>query len=110
MTLYEAILIALLILFIPGVTSRGDTRFQSFVPAQLLRSWCEWKEPFDNEVWLSSLRGAFDVPQIARHEDYRARFCAVEVSAGVILSAEMSLFVGAFLCPGDPAIFHHIRA
>ena len=40
----------------------------------------------------------------------RASFCAVEMSAGVIFLATMSLFLVAFLSPDDAAMFNHIWA
>jgi hypothetical protein len=71
MTLQRSLIVALLVLFTLGATPQSDARVQSFVCAQLLRTWCDSTRALDNEACLCYLRGAFDALQIARHATYR---------------------------------------
>ena len=71
MTLQRSLIVVLLVLFTPSATPQSDAQVQSFVSAQLLRTWCDSTQALDNEACLSYWRGAFDALQIARHATYR---------------------------------------
>ena len=68
----RGVLIVLLALFAASATPEDEARVQAFVSAHLLDQWCGSEDPLDNEACLSYLRGAFDVLQVARHEEHRS--------------------------------------
>ena len=72
MNIKRALLTILLAVFSAGATPLDSSTVQSFVSAQLLSQWCGSEDRLDNEACLSYLRGAFDVLQVARHDEYRS--------------------------------------